>query len=333
MIAPLTAYFAFRFSKKKHFALLAGGLAIFSGYYLPFITDTETFSLYFVLGSLFMLVSFTDWRWFSGKFTLLRPFIMGVIAGGMHLTRADGILWLAAGAGLVAWDFLRQGKNMSWPSLYRRIVFSGSKFLVLLFGYGLIMGPWYTRNIYLFGSLFSPGGSKTLWLTNYDQTFIYPASLLTWRAWAALAIGPTPDYLVGCPGLEFREYAGSPRGLIPVLSDAAGIMDASQGKDCTLCSFDVGRDPCNHDLRVPVCRQPGRLSAFRIGCAAGFMGDSAIWPGSFCQPRSSSPPLERNKILAHFRRWRDRVMYVVYGSFILEQGGRERPVRTALEPE
>jgi len=189
LIAPFTAYFAFRFSKKKHFALLAGALAIFSGYYLPFITDTETFSLYFVLGSLFMLVSFADWRWSSGKLAILRPLIMGLIAGGMHLTRADGILWLAAAAVLVAWDFSRQGKNRVGLPLHRRIMDSGGKILALLLGYGLIMGAWYARNIYLFGGLFSPGGAKTLWLTNYDQTFIYPASQLTWHGWAALGLG------------------------------------------------------------------------------------------------------------------------------------------------
>jgi hypothetical protein len=189
LIAPFTAYFTFRFSKKKNFALLAGALAIFSGYYLPFITDTETFSLYFVLGSLFMLVSFTDWRWSSGKLAVFKPLIMGVIAGGMHLTRADGILWLAAAAVLVAWDFSRQWKNRVGLSLHRRIMDSGAKLLVLFLGYGLIMGTWYIRNIYLFGGLFSPGGEKTLWLTNYDQTFIYPASQLTWRGWAALGLG------------------------------------------------------------------------------------------------------------------------------------------------
>jgi hypothetical protein len=51
------------------------------------------------------------------------------------------------------------------------------------------MGSWYARNISLYGGLFSPGGAKTLWLTNYDQTFIYPASQLTSRGWAALGLG------------------------------------------------------------------------------------------------------------------------------------------------
>jgi len=50
------------------------------------------------------------------------------------------------------------------------------------------MGAWYARNIALFGGLFSPGGAKTLWLANYDQTFIFPSDQLTLQSWAALGL-------------------------------------------------------------------------------------------------------------------------------------------------
>ncbi len=189
LIAPLTAYFAFRFSKKVAFAVLAGILAIFPGYYLAFITDTETFTLYFVLGSVFMLVAFADWRWLAGKFALARPLLLGIIAGGMHLSRADGILWLAAALALVGWEALGQLKQPGVHPIRQRFGLAGGMVLSLLAGYALVMGSWYARNISLYGSLFSPGGAKTLWLTNYNQTFIYPASQLTWQGWAAMSLG------------------------------------------------------------------------------------------------------------------------------------------------
>jgi hypothetical protein len=189
LIAPLTARLAFRFSKSVSFAVLAGVVAVFSGYYLPFITDTETFTLYILLGSLFMLVAFPEGGQVKGKMAAARPFILGLIAGGMHLTRADGVLWLAAAAGLVAWDAYSQLRKPAGQSIQRKLlIFSGLLFS-LLAGYALVMGAWYARNIGLFGSLFSPGGARTLWLTNYDQTFIFPANQLTLQSWAALGLG------------------------------------------------------------------------------------------------------------------------------------------------
>jgi hypothetical protein len=188
LIAPLTAHFAFRFSKKVAFAVLAGVLAIFPGYYLAFIVDTETFTLYFVLGSLFLLVAFADWHWLSGKYAFARPLLLGLIAGGMHLSRADGILWLAAALGLVGWEsFSRLKKQVEIP-FHRRYLLAGGTLLCLLAGYVLVMGSWYARNISLYGGLFSPGGAKTLWLANYNQTFSYPAGQLTWQSWAGLSL-------------------------------------------------------------------------------------------------------------------------------------------------
>jgi hypothetical protein len=41
------------------------------------------------------------------------------------------------------------------------------------------MSPWYARNYKEFGTFMSPGGSRALWLQNYDQTFIYPPEALS----------------------------------------------------------------------------------------------------------------------------------------------------------
>jgi len=50
------------------------------------------------------------------------------------------------------------------------------------------MGAWYTRNLDLFGTLMAAGNSRTLWITNYDQTFSYPANQLTFAQWRAAGI-------------------------------------------------------------------------------------------------------------------------------------------------
>ncbi|MBL8061513.1 MAG: hypothetical protein JNK32_00720 [Anaerolineales bacterium] len=47
------------------------------------------------------------------------------------------------------------------------------------------MSPWYLRNYSLFGTVMAPGGSRALWLENYDQTFIYPPEALTMQTFLA----------------------------------------------------------------------------------------------------------------------------------------------------
>jgi hypothetical protein len=48
------------------------------------------------------------------------------------------------------------------------------------------MSPWYVRNFSVYGSFMAPGGSRALWLANYDQTFIYPPEQLNLNSFLAL---------------------------------------------------------------------------------------------------------------------------------------------------
>jgi hypothetical protein len=52
-------------------------------------------------------------------------------------------------------------------------------------GYLLVMGPWFTRNLLVFGSPLPPGNAHVLWLTQYYDTLAYPATRLTWQNWLA----------------------------------------------------------------------------------------------------------------------------------------------------
>ena len=87
MIIPvLTAELAYSFTKRKDLSLISGLLAIFSGYYAAYMQVTDTFGLYILLGGIFFLIAHRDNQ--KGYF------LMGILAGFLHLARADGIFWL-----------------------------------------------------------------------------------------------------------------------------------------------------------------------------------------------------------------------------------------------
>jgi hypothetical protein len=178
LIPPLTAYQAFQFQKNAAHARLAGLLALFPGFYLAYQTTTDAFPIYFVLGSLFLLAAYgQDWPWLRNPPHVARMLLLGLIAGLMHLTRADGILWLF-GAFVVALEWFLRREHNPKPNLLLL-------WAVILLAYGLVTAPWYVRNLAEWGSLFPPGGSRAVWITEYEQTMIYPASQLTPTHWLA----------------------------------------------------------------------------------------------------------------------------------------------------
>jgi hypothetical protein len=52
-----------------------------------------------------------------------------------------------------------------------------------MIGFLMIISPWVLRNLSYFGSVIAPGSSRAIWLTDYDDLFIYPASQLTYKRW------------------------------------------------------------------------------------------------------------------------------------------------------
>jgi hypothetical protein len=57
--------------------------------------------------------------------------------------------------------------------------------LFVTLGYLLSMAPWFIRNLIAIGTPLSPGGTKTLWLTSYDDLYCYGCdlSLQSYLAW------------------------------------------------------------------------------------------------------------------------------------------------------
>jgi hypothetical protein len=172
-IPPLTAALAYRLHSHRDLAVLSGLLAIFPGFYLPFLTTTDTFTLTLVLGACFFLLVLNQhssplWAGGMRAFTALA---LGLLAGFIHLARAEGPLWLLA-ALAAAWLFR--------PAGARRLLINLG---FVLAGYALAAGPWMVRNLAAFGVPLSPGGQHALWLTHYNELFIYPASLLDFQHW------------------------------------------------------------------------------------------------------------------------------------------------------
>jgi hypothetical protein len=172
-ISPLTASLAWELTNERGSAWFSGLLAAFMGYYQPFVVAIDAFGIYMLLGGVFFLVVSKGGRY--------RYVILGLIAGLMHLTRADGILWLGM-AGLAALiDILREERAKLFHTIFSKtFVIRG---LVIVGGYLLVLSPWFVRNIVEFGTLLSPGGGKTIWVLSYDELYSYPADILTFSRW------------------------------------------------------------------------------------------------------------------------------------------------------
>ena len=177
-IPPLTAALAYAFSQRRDLAITSALLAIFSVYHAPFVGVTDNFGLYMLLGGLYFLVTTYV---ISSPLLSRNWFFLGLLTGLMTLARTDGLLWLAITFLLVV---LKTKEATPSFAQFTNYAFRNTAFALL--GFLLIMSPWYLRNLNVYGSVMAPGGSRALWLDNYDQTFSYPASQLTMQSFLSL---------------------------------------------------------------------------------------------------------------------------------------------------
>ena len=184
LVPVVTAALAFSFSRRSDLAALSGLLAVFSGYYAPFLPVTDNYAPYMFLGGLFFLVLSSN-----RKFV---PLALGILSGLMTLARSDGMLWLGLTLLVVLRrrdrQFAARPGQSGRPPIAARItaLLTGSAALqVILAGAGflLVTGAWFWRTEALFGSFLAPGGARLLWLHNYNETFLYPGNQLTIRHW------------------------------------------------------------------------------------------------------------------------------------------------------
>ncbi len=175
-ISPFTVWLSYQLHGRRGKALLSGAFALFPGFYMVYLPTTDSFGLQMLLGGLFF------WFTLRGK-GFWRCLGFGVLAGLFHLARADGLLWLAAGLAVVLWE--ERAALRSLRSAGRVLL---SLFAVIL-PYVAIMLPWFARNFSAWGSIFPPGSSRAMWITTYEETFLYPANLLTLQHWLSAGWG------------------------------------------------------------------------------------------------------------------------------------------------
>jgi hypothetical protein len=155
--------------RKRRHALTSGLLVLFSGYYMPFWTNTDTFALFGLLGSMALLSSgqartTANWRWYA---------LGGALSGLAHLTRPDGVLLL----GVLFWAAL-------WPTANHRPRRQQTGLaLVAAAAYLAIMLPWFARNLAELGTPLATGGTQTIWLRGYDEIVSYPARASAQSFW------------------------------------------------------------------------------------------------------------------------------------------------------
>ncbi|MEN8172681.1 MAG: hypothetical protein ABFS03_07340 [Chloroflexota bacterium] len=170
-LPPLTAALSFALNNDKTWSTWAGLLAAFSGFYLAYLPTTDSFIIYMLLGAIYFLVliKVTDFRYSS--------IYLGFLAGMMHLTRADGLIWLLIAISIAV---SRSRKDL------KKLILSN---LLTLSGYLLVMLPWLLRNQLVFGTMLSPGGAKAFWFTTYDDLYSYPSGLVTISRWWSTGLG------------------------------------------------------------------------------------------------------------------------------------------------
>jgi hypothetical protein len=166
---------AWRITKKRDLALISGVLTIFCGYYLPFISTTDNYALYMLLGTVFFLL--------LDKMSHGRALLLGLLAGCLNLARADGLLWLPLTLFAVTLLAYQKVKNESFRIRFLFSITTGGTAAV---GYLLVMGFWFLRNLRVFGTLTPPGSAYVLWMTNYNQIYSYTPEIYTFASWLSV---------------------------------------------------------------------------------------------------------------------------------------------------
>lgn len=170
LIPPLTVWWGYRFHGDWELAVTGGALALFPVFYGAYLPVTDSFALYMLLGTAFFLVL----GWQTGKIEV-QAAGLGIIAGLMYMTRPDGVLWLGVALCWLGWK--------SWKESGHKVKSFVAVGLVCGSGFLLVGSFWFVRNLMVFRHFLPPGSGRALWLTQYEDLFLYPAQDLTLARW------------------------------------------------------------------------------------------------------------------------------------------------------
>jgi hypothetical protein len=220
LIPPVTAALAWSFTPRRDLALTSGLLAVFPAFYLSFLPVTDTFGIYMLIGGTFFLI-------INRRSSALNSLLLGILAGLMHLARADGVLWLLIAMLVVLFISPK-------PSKRRTIVFH---LVIALAGYLMVLIPWFARNYFTLGTPFAPGSSKPLWLTTYDQLFSYPASRITFSNWWQSGLGAITRVRIWALGLNLSNMVSVQGEIFLLPFIALGLWHLRKDRRVQLAGF------------------------------------------------------------------------------------------------
>lgn len=201
-LAPFTYYVGYKITANRFASIIAGSIAIFSGYYFKLLTIPETVVISIYLGAIFFI--------FAEKILLnsdlpknqfIKIFILGIVSGLLHLSRVDGIIFLLLGIFVIFYYLITNKTNLKLTLWF-------SSFLVFVAAYSLIMSWWFFNNLNSFHSIFSPASSRAMWIATYDDTFIYPASQLSPGYWIQNGLALRATQILEAIKLNFGTLLG-----------------------------------------------------------------------------------------------------------------------------
>ncbi len=162
-----------RSNDASNYAWAAALFTAFSGLYTIYWVSPDNFTVFALTASLCLYAMARGIQLGSARYF----FAAGALAALSHLSRADGLLLLAvAPLAMLTQKSPRTARYFLLFTFY------------LLLGYFLLMSPWFLRNYFAVGSAYPSAGTKTLWLTNYDELFRY-ADDLTLSRYLSMGVG------------------------------------------------------------------------------------------------------------------------------------------------
>jgi len=228
LVVPVTAGLSYSFSKKREHAIVSALLAIFSIYHASFVGVTDNFGLFMLFGGLYFILAT---KLMEDPTRTRNWFLLGLLAGLLTLSRSDGLLWLALTFLFAIWrakeDSLLNNLQPATRNLHNKLritKYTLRNSLTALLGFLLIMSPWYARNLNAFGTIMAPGGGRTLWLENYDQTFIYPPEHLSKESFLAIGWDKIISARMWALGINLQSGFAAHGGIILFPFILAGII-------------------------------------------------------------------------------------------------------------